>query len=114
MRNKERSDLPADHIDHEESRFVRRAAEISDSNRVPKPDRRLIPGQLTMRYHAQTVFIDRSERPRWHNGQRRRSCHKLSTTNNHPVIALHTVRGSDIESYTPKRISFQLKRCNIS
>lgn len=73
MSNKEGPDLSANHINHEESRFVRRTAEISNANRVSKPDGRLIPGQLTMCDHTQPIFIDRSERPRWHQGQRRRS-----------------------------------------
>ncbi len=110
MSNKEGPDLSANHINHEESRFVRRTAEISNANRVSKPDGRLIPGQLTMCDHTQPIFIDRSERPRWHQGQRRRSRHKLSTINNHPAIALHTVRGSDIEPLYVKKNQFSVKK----
>lgn len=110
MGNKERPHLPADHVDDEKSGLARRPAEIRNSNRVSQPDRRLVAAQFTMRNPAKLIFIDSSKCARWHKRQRRRSSYKLSTTNNHPVIALHTVRGSDIDSLYAKKNQFSVKK----
>lgn len=110
MRDQKWANLASDHINHEKARFVGRATEIGNADRITQPYGGFVAGQFAMRDETKPIIIDSRQRRRRHDGQRSGSSHKLSTVHNHPAINLQIDSGFNLDSVYTKKNQFSVKK----